>query len=102
MSASVCSVTASAFVYFDPCSTTLRVVTLPSPRFDGSTSVTFRASGMGTNATDSARFNFTFFHCEKGQAWNDTMVNDGDYEACKLCSDIVQGETEVRGYVAVL
>lgn len=98
MSASVYAVTASAFEYFDTCSTTLRVVTLPSSRFDGNTPVAFHASGMGTNVTHWALFGVTFFYCETGQAWNDTMVDDGDLtEACKLCSDIVNGEPEVRG-----
>ncbi|CAM9095530.1 unnamed protein product, partial [Laminaria digitata] len=105
-------------------SITLRVVTLPSTSFDGTASVTFKATGLtsgtspsasqhsnessllkdvsgwGSNAKGSASFNVTFYHCATGQAWSPTAsssldCSEGDTCAsCQLCSDVVKKEPE--------
>lgn len=125
------------------CSIILRVVTLPSTNFDGTTSATFVAdsigahsssttsnngqqeqlssasssesqdsddptvqntSKLGSNNASTASFDVTFYHCETGQVWNSTSTSietssDGDMiEGCQLCSDVVEGEAEVREF----
>ena len=56
--------------------------------------------GLGLNATASASFNVTFYHCETGQVWKPFARSridlDGDtHGSCKLCMDVVEGASEV-------
>lgn len=86
------------------CSITLRVVTLPSSRFDGNASITFEAGGMGSSIPSSASFDVTFYHCDTGQVWTGASLDSseaGTAESCQLCSAVVEGDARVRYCVSV-
>lgn len=102
----------------------LRVVTLPSGQFDGTTNVTFEATGLSPSpsmltsspsyADDGAdepslstpnqtlhddiltSFNATFYHCVAGSFWNHSESGDDPREECIVCTAGVDGEIEVR------
>ena len=61
-------------------------------------------NGLGSTITASASFNVTFYHCAEGGVWiPTTSILDGSdndtSESCPLCSDVVEGATEVRAAV---
>lgn len=63
-------------------------------------------SGPGSNiSSSSVTFNVTFYHCDTSHVWNPNSsrldsISDGSVsEGCQLCSDTVEGETEVGHYV---
>lgn len=169
----VCSTGHDVDLYTYTISITLRVVTLPSTSFDGTTSVTFVAGGIGMNSssvtrtpfagsesgydsfdessleetnsvydptstsaqqaqltygtssgsrdwnasvldhasesgsniTSSTSFTVTFYHCDAGQVWNTSTsaivssMDEDASEGCQLCSDVVEGDTDVRACV---
>lgn len=87
------------------------MVASPSRDFDGTTKVSFQAKDIGrSNLTeyDQARkryavssFNVTFYHCARGSFWNrNGSVEHGLAEGsgtCDVCSDAVEGDTQVNG-----
>ena len=61
-----------------------------------STSQLWNDSAIGVSgwvSNTSATFNVTFYHCDTGQVWNASFGDSGN---CDLCSDVVDGEEEVR------
>lgn len=107
------------------CSITVRVVGVPSEQFEGTSTFSFKANGV-TYSMDSeaaptetfagvvfstspsngilqveegtASFNVNFYHCAAGNVWTAGYLEE-DAESdfsCELCTDIVEGDEEVR------
>ena len=103
-------------------SITVRVMSLPDAYFDGNTTVTFSAKGIGapekssialsSGSADakegvegddpldvfvSQNMTVTFYHCPEGSFWNLTSTNNSDSASCKVCTESAEGDTEVMG-----
>ena len=102
-------------------SITVRVMSLPDAHFDGKTTVTFCAEGIGAPEESSVsllsgsadakeevedddhldvvvlqNMTVTFYHCPEGSFWNLTSTNS-DSASCKVCIESSEGDTEVMG-----
>ena len=84
-------------------SITVRVMSLPDAYFDGNTTVTFSAKGIGVEGEDHLdvvvpqNMTVTFYHCREGSFWNLTSTNNSDSASCKVCTESAEGDTEVMG-----
>lgn len=86
------------------------MVASPDGDFDGTTTVTFKATDIGSfNSTDAyqaqgegtfSSFNVTFYHCAGGSFWNHSVsARQGLMEAndtCRGCADALEGDTQVN------
>lgn len=96
---------------YDPTSTSAKQAQLTygtsSGSRDWSASVQDTASESGSAITSSTSFTVTFYHCDAGQVWNPSAsaaVSSTDEDSsggCQLCSDVVEGDTDVRACATV-
>lgn len=75
------------------------MVATPDRDFDGTTNVTFKATGFnGLNSTEIT-FNVTFYHCAAGSFW-DSTGSDVQHSVegngtCWSCADDIDGDAQV-------
>ena len=101
----------------------MRAVSRPDAHFDGNTTVTFSAEGIGVPEESSVALSsgsadaksvveddddagvgvlhnmtFTFYHCREGSFWNLTSANsDPGSASCNVCSESAEDINKVMG-----